>query len=131
MKERVGILTPMGEGLVVSVSDALGGRWTNPLDGIWYGRGYPAGVQSVVATVTYARSNIFNRDIGGHTERIEVAFIFTLALDPVAPVDGTCRECYEWRSYPAGQVHFGYAWWKTCSWTCEHQHHVGEIWMAS
>lgn len=54
------------------------------------------------------------------------------------PDDGTCRECYEWRRYPPGQEHFGWAWRRICHLTpapgplhCGHAHHDGEIWLAA
>ena len=52
------------------------------------------------------------------------------ALPPEEPEpdDGTCRKCYEWRRYPPGQEHFGYAWWRTCPDWCECEHHKNEIW---
>jgi hypothetical protein len=45
--------------------------------------------------------------------------------------DGTCRLCYEWRRFPPGQRHFGYAWWRMCPSTCGCAHHAGETWMAA
>lgn len=39
-----------------------------------------------------------------------------------------CGQCFEWRRYPAGQRHFGLAWWKICSWQCSHEHHADEEW---
>lgn len=46
------------------------------------------------------------------------------------PDDDTCRDCSEWRMYPPGQEHFGFAWWRTCPWTCSHDHHRDETWLA-
>lgn len=46
--------------------------------------------------------------------------------------DDTCRTCYEWRRYPQGQQHFGFAWWRVCdSRLCDHEHHLTEVWMAA
>jgi hypothetical protein len=47
-----------------------------------------------------------------------------------APEDGTCRECFEWRRFPDGQEHFGFAWWRTCGRDCGHEHHKDEEWVA-
>lgn len=52
------------------------------------------------------------------------------------PGDGACRLCCEWRRYPAGQEHFGWGWWMTCSHLglpeprCQHECHIGEVWFA-
>ncbi len=46
------------------------------------------------------------------------------------PDDGTCTECFEWRRYPPGQEHFGFAWWRTCH-GCDHKHHEDEVWLAA
>jgi hypothetical protein len=48
---------------------------------------------------------------------------------PRPPDDDTCRECYEWRRYPPGQEHFGWAWWRKCG-RCDHEHHKNEVWLA-
>lgn len=61
-----------------------------------------------------------------------------LAYDPAAyqwspapaAADATCRDCYEWRRYPLGQRHFGFAWWRRCDNSCTHPHHADEIWIA-
>jgi hypothetical protein len=54
------------------------------------------------------------------------------ALPPMQPEpeDGTCRRCYQWRRYPPGQEHFGYAWWRICPHGCDCAHHADEIWIA-
>jgi hypothetical protein len=46
------------------------------------------------------------------------------------PDDGTCLTCYEWRRYPSGQEHFGWAWWRTCAHGCACAHHADEVWLA-
>lgn len=51
--------------------------------------------------------------------------------DQPAPDDGTCTECFEWRRYPPGQEHFGFAWFKICGGLCEHEHHDHEVWHAA
>ncbi len=44
--------------------------------------------------------------------------------------DLPCQICYEWRRFPKGQRHFGYAWWRICSKECTCSHHKEEVWMA-
>ena len=51
------------------------------------------------------------------------------SLEPPLEAE-TCRDCYEWRRYPIGQRHFGFAFWKRCHWDCGHSHHADEMWMA-
>jgi hypothetical protein len=46
------------------------------------------------------------------------------------PEDGICHECYQWRRYPSGQEHFGWAWWRTCDHGCGCAHHADEVWLA-
>lgn len=46
------------------------------------------------------------------------------------PPDGACLSCYEWRRYPGGQSHFGWAWWRTCAHDCPCAHHADEVWLA-
>jgi hypothetical protein len=46
------------------------------------------------------------------------------------PDDGTCLTCCEWRRYPPGQEHFGWAWWRICGHDCAHPHHADEVWLA-
>lgn len=41
-----------------------------------------------------------------------------------------CELCYEWKRYPRGQRHFGYAWFRKCGCGCNCDHHKNEIWMA-
>jgi hypothetical protein len=47
------------------------------------------------------------------------------------PTTDLCRVCYEWRRFPPGQRHFGYAWWRVCPHDCPCDHHAGEVWIAS
>jgi hypothetical protein len=46
------------------------------------------------------------------------------------PDGGTCLSCYDWRRYPGGQRHFGWAWWRTCAHGCPCAHHADEVWLA-
>ena len=46
------------------------------------------------------------------------------------PIDDQCPRCYEWRRFPPGQRHFGFAWWRICSRGCTCGHHKEEMWMA-
>jgi len=47
------------------------------------------------------------------------------------PPENQCLLCYEWRRYPMGQRHFGFAWWRICnSNTCTCAHHETEVWYA-
>jgi hypothetical protein len=49
--------------------------------------------------------------------------------DPQRPV-GLC-ECYDWRPFPPGQEHFGYAAFHLePRFVCDHAHHDGEIWLG-
>ena len=48
------------------------------------------------------------------------------------PPDAQCGLCYEWRRYPEGQRHFGFAWWRICdSMSCSCAHHTDETWTAT
>lgn len=46
------------------------------------------------------------------------------------PGGDLCQECFEWRPYPPGQEHFGWAWWRTCEPGCAHAHHEAEVWIG-
>ena len=55
--------------------------------------------------------------------------VIPLQQDPPEP--GQCPLCYEWRRYPPGQEHFGFAWWRICQPGCVCAHHDNEVWLAS
>jgi hypothetical protein len=57
--------------------------------------------------------------------------IFSWACVPPFPM---CMWCFEWRRYPKGQRHFGWAAWMRCGFlnekSCDCAHHEHEVWMA-
>lgn len=54
------------------------------------------------------------------------------ATGPPPPATGAtptdCSECWTWQRHRPAR--FGWAWFRTCSFDCPHEHHANEVWFA-